>query len=366
MKYSLYLGRISGIRISVHWTFMLLIIWIIYSGVTSGWNVAEISWYIVFVLVIFGCIVLHELGHALAARRYQIKTRDITILPIGGVAHLESIPEKPKEELVVALAGPLVNVAIVAILLPFVSIPDSIDEMDSVGPIGTENFLMKVVGVNVLLAVFNMIPAFPMDGGRVLRALLGFKLPHPKATRIAASIGQILAMAFLVYGFYSFNPFLIIIGFFIFVGAQQEAVYSRSKSLLEGYTVNDVLMDEVPLIDEHAQLKEVASRLVHTDHKNFVVTRDGKAVGILTRDEIIKGLRDHGENAPLQEVKDSEMTVLSRDMPLEEAWNIMRQKGKSAMAVMTNGQLDGIVDAENVAEFVMIRTEAVKPIGRSG
>jgi Zn-dependent protease/predicted transcriptional regulator len=358
MKYSLYLGRISGIRISVHWTFLLLIIWIVYSNIRSGLNFTEIVWSVGFVLVIFLCVILHELGHALAAQRYHIKTRDITILPIGGVAQLESMPEKPREELVVALAGPLVNVIIAGILFPFVSVSGRLAEFESLETIGSGNFLPALMSINLWLAVFNLIPAFPMDGGRVLRALLGFRLPHPKATRIAASIGQVLAIGFVFLGFIFPQPFLVFIGFFIFIGAQQEAVYSRSKFMLQGYTVGDVLMDEIPFIDKNASVREAATRLLHSQNKNFVVTSEGRPVGTLTRNEIIRALGERGENITVDEIKDVNMLVLSRTMPLEQAWNLMRQQRKPLMLVMSGGQLEGVVDEENVAEFVLVRTAA--------
>jgi Zn-dependent protease/predicted transcriptional regulator len=357
MKYSLYLGKVSGIKISVHWTFMILIIWIVLSDIRSGLDFAEILWSVGFVLTIFLCVVLHELGHAIAAQRYKIKTRDITILPIGGVAQLESIPEKPKEELVVALAGPLVNVVIATALLPFVNLPATFRELEELAIIGAGNFLPALVKINLSLALFNLIPAFPMDGGRVLRALLGFKLPHSRATRIAATIGQILAIGFVFLGFI-YNPFLVFIGFFIYLGAQSEAVYTRSKFALQGFTVNDVLMHEIPVIDERASVKDAAGMLLNSQNKNFVIMSSGHPVGTLSREEIIRTLGDRGEAVPVDEIKDSNLVVLSRDMPLDEAWQLMRQQKKSLLLVMTDGRLEGVVDEENVAEFLLIRTAA--------
>ncbi|HET9487083.1 MAG TPA: site-2 protease family protein, partial [Chryseosolibacter sp.] len=251
MKYSLYLGKVSGITIRVHWTFLILIFWIVFSNLRSGLSFNEIAWSLTFVLTIFVCVILHELGHALTAQRFKIKTREISILPIGGVAQMETIPEKPKEELLVALAGPAVNILIAAILYPFVSLTHDMEELKSLAQIGPTNFLAVLMTINLWLALFNLIPAFPMDGGRVLRALLAFKLSHAKATAIAASIGQVLAMVFVFFGFF-FNPFLIFIGFFIFLGAQSEAAYAQSKFMLKGFTVQDVLMQEIPRIDNNA------------------------------------------------------------------------------------------------------------------
>lgn len=355
MKYSLYLGKIAGIKISVHWTFLILILWIVVSNMRSGLGFGEILWSVSFVLAIFVCVILHELGHSLTAQRFNIKTREISILPIGGVAQLESIPEKPKEELLVALAGPAVNVLIAGVLYPFVTFGKDIGDLDELSRIGPENFFVALMNINLWLALFNLIPAFPMDGGRVLRALLGFRLNHAKATAIAASVGQVLAMVFVFLGFF-YNPFLIFIGFFIFLGAQSEAVYARSKFMLQGFTVNDVLMHELPSIDVHATIREAAAKLLDSQNKNFVVSDSGKPVGTLSRDQIIKALGERGDRISVNEVKDEHLIILTPEMPLEEAWQIMQQEKKPLMLVMSNGDLTGVVDQENMAEFILIQT----------
>ena len=355
MKYSLYLGRISGIKISVHWTFLILIFWIVFANMRTGSNAEEIMWSIAFVLAIFACVILHELGHALMAQRFKIKTREISILPIGGVAQLESVPEKPKEELLVALAGPAVNVVIAGILYPFVSMNRDMAELQTLSRIGPENFFISLMTVNLWLALFNLIPAFPMDGGRVLRALLGFKLSHAKATNIAASVGQVLAMVFVFLGFFT-NPFLIFIGFFIFLGAQSEAIYARSKFMLQGYRVSDVLMEDIPVMDNNTSVGDAASKLLNSQNKNFVVTREGKAVGTLSREQIIKALGERGSNVAVDDVMDDKVITLSPEMPLEEAWQLLQQNRKPLMLVMADGQLTGVVDDENMAEFILIQT----------
>lgn len=356
MRYSLYLGRIAGIKILVHWTFLILIFWIVIANMRSGLTTNEIIWSVAFILAIFGCVILHELGHALAAKRFNIKTRRISILPIGGVAQLESIPEKPKEELIVALAGPAVNFVIVAVLYPFAKIDV---EMESLGRIGPGNFLTALMSVNVWLALFNLIPAFPMDGGRVLRALLGFRMPHVRATAIAASVGQFLAIVFVFFGFF-YNPFLIFIGLFIFLGAQNEATYARSKFLLKGFTVRNILMTEIPTIAHDAPVSEAANRLLESQNKNFVVLKEDKPVGILTRDLIIKALGERGSGASVSEVKDTDLVVLRPDMPLEEAWQVFQQQRRPLMLVMSDGRLEGVVDEENLAEFILIQTASRK------
>src|SRR5690606_289479 len=221
-----------------------------------------------------------------------------------------------------------------------------------------------LMSINLWLAIFNLIPAFPMDGGRVLRALLGFRMNHAKATAIAASVGQVLAMVFVFLGFFV-NPFLIFIGLFIFLGAQGEANYARSKFLLQGFTVRDVQMREIATISAQSPVSEAAARLLNTQNKNFVVTDGERPVGVLTRDLIIRALGERGDSVPINDIKDSDFPILNPEMPLDEAWRLLQQERKPMMLVMSNGQLVGVVDDENLAEFILIQTASRNREGRA-
>lgn len=353
MKYSLQLGKIFGIRLQIHWTFLILLGWIVISNMRVGAGTEQTMWSILFILTIFVCVTMHEFGHAMAARKFGIKTKDITLLPIGGLARLESIPEKPKEELIVALAGPLVNVLIVAALSPFVSFTLDITKIQQLSFITAENFVFNLMFINLWLAVFNLIPAFPMDGGRVLRALLSFKIERHIATAIAARIGQLLAIGFVILGFFS-NPFLIFIGLFIFLGAQAEAEYTQTKSILKGFTVNDVLMKQYQTIESGEAVKYAVQLLLNGQCKHFLITDNGNPVGTLNRDEIIKALSEQGENTLIHNVMNKELLFLKSEMPLEEAWQLMQQH-KTLMPVFANSKLVGALDAENIMEFIMVR-----------
>ncbi|MBP9926221.1 MAG: site-2 protease family protein [Cyclobacteriaceae bacterium] len=356
MNYKLYIGKVSGIKIFIHWTFVLLIAWIVYNDVKAGLGINDILWSVGFVFTIFGCVTLHELGHSLTAQRYHIKTRDITLLPIGGVASLESIPEKPKEELFVALAGPLVNIVIALMLLPFVTWPAVLEGLSQVGG---SNFLLSLLSVNVTLAVFNMIPAFPMDGGRVLRALLSYKMDRVKATRIAASIGQVLALGFVVLGFYG-NPFLSFIGIFIFLGAQAETKQIKSRALISGVTLRDVLMREVPLLDSKLTIRDAAQQLLAGQNKTFVVMNEGKPVGTLSHLEIVKALGEQGENASIASAMDKDLLYLNADLSLESALKELQRSKKPLALVSSQNALIGVVDIQNVTEFLLIRSAKQK------
>lgn len=208
------LGRISGIKIRMHWSFLILPAIVYFSALMGGSGIAAAITSVVFVIAIFACVLLHELGHAFAARGFGVGTKDILLLPIGGVASLESIPEKPLQELWIAVAGPLVNVAIAILLyfgLQFLVVPEF-----------AAAFLSQLAFVNLLLVAFNMIPAFPMDGGRVLRSVLAMFMDYVQATRTAATIGKYCAGALAIYGLFSFNLLLVLLAAFVFVAGQSE------------------------------------------------------------------------------------------------------------------------------------------------
>jgi Zn-dependent protease len=221
MRWSLKLGKIAGIRIYLHWTFLILPLWVFFNDLGKGLGLPGAVQSVLFVIALFGCIVLHELGHALAARRYGIPTRDITLLPIGGVARMERMPREPRQELWVAIAGPLVNVGIAAVLLLALV---ALQFVPARFVASQAAFLVPLLWANLFLLVFNLLPAFPMDGGRVLRALLAQRLDYIRATRIAARVGQVMSILFVIAGFTVLkNPMLMLIGVFIFFGARNEA-----------------------------------------------------------------------------------------------------------------------------------------------
>src|SRR5579863_3437223 len=245
MRWSWKIGRLAGINVFVHATFVLLILFILVAYWTEGHSVTMAVSGVLFVLTIFGCIVLHELGHALTARKYGIRTRDIILLPIGGVARLERMPEDPYQELLVALAGPAVNVviaaALFALLAAFGGLP-SLQEIANVRWVGG-GFLTKLMVVNLWLVGFNILPAFPMDGGRVLRALLATRLEYTRATHLAAQIGQAMALLFGFAGLF-YDPFLLFIALFVWMGATEEAAMVTARTSLGGIPVQRVMLTD--------------------------------------------------------------------------------------------------------------------------
>lgn len=356
MKGSFKLGKIAGIGIFIHWTFSLLIAFIIFINYRTGYNAVQIAWSVLFILCVFVTVLLHELGHSFAAQLFNIKTKDITLLPIGGLARLETLPEKPKEELIVTFAGPLVNIALALLTSLFITLPDSSEALvkELSAGVNAHNFFLNFYIVNLVLAIFNLIPAFPMDGGRILRALLSFKFERHVATRIAARIGQLLAMGFIILGFFS-NPFLIFIGIFVIMGAQMESEFAESKHSLKGYKVRDVLMKQYQTIDSHETIKKAVALLLDSQYKNFLVTENGEPVGTLNRDQIIMALSKNDENMVIHNVMNKNLIFLDIDALLEDIFELVYKNKSHIMLVMENDQLLGTLDTENLLEFLLIK-----------
>jgi len=359
MKFSLYLGKYRGIKVFIHWTFSLLLLWIIIANTQSGTPLADTGWTLLFILLIFLCVILHEFGHALTAQKYGIQTKDIILLPIGGLARLEKLPEDPKEELKVALAGPLVNLVIfllLSIILYFTGI--NFNFLESPKLDGSSIWLF-LASANFFLAVFNLLPAFPMDGGRVLRAVLSFKMPRVKATEIAGGIGQVMAILFVFFGLFN-NPILVLIGIFIFLGAQAEVNQTKQHSFLEGFNVGDALMSKFPILAYDAPLQKAVDKLLDGQATHFVVVREDSPIGTLSREGIILGLQEQHALINIEKVTDKNPLKLEMHLPLEEALKKMAAENKKLALVYEGNHFIGILDQENISEFIMVKNALVR------
>ena len=353
MNSSLQVGKPFGIKVTIHWTFLILIGWIVFVSVREGSTLLQMAESVAFVLTIFGCVVLHELGHALAARRYGINTRGITLLPIGGVASLDKIPEEPPRELFVAIAGPMVNVAIAGILFLILKVTGSFPGDFHIGMMGSGHFLTALFEVNVLLVLFNLIPAFPMDGGRLFRAGLAFRFDRLKATTIAARTGQLIAVVFAIWGGFN-NPFLIIIGLFVFIAAQAELREVQSKSILAGRTISDILMRTYTPLRPDAPLKKVVEILLSSQEEEFVVTEDDKIAGILTKNNIISGLSEFGQDVTTDKVMRTDFITVHPDDLLKDVYDRLQHSDYKIVPVVAGDRLTGLVLLNKINEFIRI------------
>ena len=362
MKWQWKLGTFAGIDVFVHATFLLLIGWIGYSHWLQFGTVAKVIEGILFILALFLSVVLHEYGHALTARKYGIKTRDITLYPIGGVARLERMPDKPIEELWVALMGPAVNVVIAAILFVYLFLTGGLSQLTDLS-IASGSFLMRLMVVNITLVVFNLLPAFPMDGGRVLRALLALRLDYVRATQIAASIGQGMAILFGLVGLLS-NPFLLFIAFFVWIGASQEASMVQMRDSLSGIPVTRAMLTDFRTISPRDTLSQVVGLLLAGSQHDFpVVDANGNVIGILERDSFIRALSEKGQSVPVVEVMRSNVPSVDSHEMVEAVLMRLQESGAKTLPVMHGGQFVGLVNSENITEFLMIRS-ALNTAGR--
>ena len=353
MKWSWKFAEFRGIGVYMHATFLILIAFIVLSHWSAGNSVAKTLEGVGFILALFGCVLLHEFGHALMAAKYGIKTRDITLLPIGGLARLERMPEEPIQELWVALAGPAVNVVIAAALFAWLQFSAALAPLEQL-TLTSGPFLERLMVVNVILVVFNMLPAFPMDGGRVLRALLATKMEYTHATQIAAYTGQAMAILFGILGFY-FNPFLVFIAFFVWIGAAQEASMVTMKAALGGIPVSRAMMTDFRRLRLGDSLQQAIDLIMATPQQNFPVMNDSQVVGILPSRELMVGLQQHGPDALVDDVMRRDFLSLEPNDMLDSALEKIQLKECCRTApVMRRNELVGLLTSENVGEFLHI------------
>jgi Zn-dependent protease/predicted transcriptional regulator len=354
MKWSWKLIRLAGIDVYVHASFFILIAWI-----ASRYWLMEGTWVAVisgigFVLALFACIVLHELGHALTARRYGIGTRDIVLLPIGGVASLERMPEDPKQEVAVALAGPAVNLMIALGLWLLLTVSNTLVPMDHFSFTGG-SFLEQLMVLNIFLAIFNLLPAFPMDGGRVLRALLAMRMTHVRATRVAANVGQFLAIWLGFLGLL-YNPFLILIGVFVWIGAAAEAGLEEIKSTLSGVTVGRAMLTDFQALSPDDSLTHAIDLTLEGSQKEFPVLVDHEMVGILAQTDLLKGLQAQGDQALVGNWMQREVENAEIDEPLKRVLQSLETSDCRLLSVTEAGRFVGIINLDNIMELIKIQT----------
>lgn len=354
MSWSFSIGRLFGSELRVHVTFLLLLAWIGYAAYAAGgWPAALEN--VAFVIALFACVVAHEFGHALTARRYGIRTPSITLLPIGGMAQLEKMPEKPAQEIAVAIAGPLVNVAIWAVLMALGAKTsfDIAGELDQT----RASFVERLAAVNLFLALFNLIPAFPMDGGRVFRALLSLAMDRVRATQVAATAGQIVAFLFGFAGLSSGNPILVLIAVFIFFAANAESQDVAMRAVARRLTARDATITSFERLTPQDTLDAAASALVHTTQHEFpVVGPDGGLQGFVTRNALFAALAQDGPRTrPVTEIMQTDIPALPLTARLEKVLDVLYKGAPAVTVTDSKGHMIGYITRENVGELMVIK-----------
>lgn len=362
MGTSFKIGRVFNIDIKVHWTFFLLLLFFAFVGFQGSGRIAGALVTTAVIAVLFFCVLLHEFGHSLVAQRLGIEIPDITLLPIGGVARLKSLPDRPADEVKIAVAGPLVNVVLapiffgIALLLgAHLAAPSS--PIVGLGSVG--QFFTYLGWINVFLAVFNLIPAFPMDGGRVLRGLLATRLGPVRATDVASAVGQFFAFAFFLVGLLGGNFILALIGVFIFFGASGEAQMVRQRELMRGLNVSDVMGTKrrTETVTPYHNFGQVLDAVIHGYQEDFpVVDEDGKLVGMITRNEILAAAHSPGRFADVRDLMKTDVPTISPDADLfKDGYRILQESGLRAIPVIKNGELVGMLTMDDVGQASLLR-----------
>jgi Zn-dependent protease/predicted transcriptional regulator len=354
MRWSWKIGEWAGIGVYLHATFVMLIGFLVISNLIAGVSLGGLVNGVGFILVLFACVLLHEFGHALAARRYGIPTRDITLLPIGGLARLEKMPDKPRQELVVALAGPLVNVVIAAVLFVALLVTNGLGLLANL-TVTQGSFLERLLVVNVMLVLFNLIPAFPMDGGRVLRSALAMRMDYARATRTAATLGQGFAFVFGIIGFFT-NPLLMFTALFIWLGAAQEASALQVKSSLGDVPVSRAMMSQYETLSPLNSIKHVTDLIIAGSQQDFPVIDRERVVGVVTRGDVVKALAERGGQGFVSNIMRRDFQTMQANELLSAASDKLQMGGLHTMPVVNDGQLVGLLTLENIGEFLMIQS----------
>lgn len=351
MKWSAKIGRFAGIDVYVHVTFLALLAYVAATDWSRTGSLGGVAFGLTVVVVLFVCVLLHEYGHALTARRFGIGTRHITLLPIGGLAVLEDIPRDPRQEILVALAGPAVNFAIAA-LVYLVIIASGGAPLAPFGDLGRLGLLPSLLGANLLLGTFNLLPAFPMDGGRVLRAALSLRMDRVRATRIAATVGQALAVGLGLIGLNG-APVLLLIAVFVWLAARAEANAVEARARFAGQSAARAMLPEVQALSPRTTLAQAIDASLAGGQKDFPVVADGRVVGLLTQSGMLRGLRDLGAEAAVGDAMGPAATadagatlgdLLGDDGP-----------GARPVCLLSDGRLVGLVDLAAVAEHLRLQ-----------
>jgi len=352
-SWSLRIGTLLGVPIRVHVSFLLLLVWF---GAMSSESGGGFLGGVVFLVLLFGCVVLHELGHATMARRYGVRTSEIVLYPIGGIARLDRIPSG-KAELLIALAGPAVNVVLAAMIFAGLQLmpvagPRSAEEVVTGAPIA-----WQLLSANLTLFVFNLIPAFPMDGGRVLRATLSLFLGDERATVIAGRVGQGLAILFALIALFPppVKPVLLMIAFFVFVGAGQEQAYQRGRAALRGLTAREAMITRFETLAPQETLGRAAELLLATHQQDFpVVDLWGRVAGILSRSALLAGLAGSGRDTAVLEMMDRDVNTVRPELSLDDVLQQLQGRPFTPILVIGDNGLEGMITLDNFGELIQV------------
>lgn len=359
---SFKIGRVFGIEVKVHWTFFLLLAFFFFLGYQGVGGLVGALTTSFIILALFVCVLLHEFGHSLVAQRLGIEVPDITLLPIGGLARLKSLPENPWDEVKIAVAGPLVNVVLAPLFFAaaFLLGADLLRPVNVLEDTASVGQILDYLGImNLALALFNLIPAFPMDGGRILRGLLATRMGAVRSTDIASTVGQVFAIGFFILAFTTGSFLLAFVALFIFFGASGEAGLVRQRETMRGLTVADVMGTKrrTETVTPYHNFGQVFDAVIHGYQEDFpVVDEDGRLVGILTRGEIMAAAHSPERYSSVRDLMKTEFPTVSPDADLFTDGNrILQESGLRALPVVKNGDLVGMLTTDDIGQAALLR-----------
>jgi Zn-dependent protease len=347
--------RLMGVPIRLHFTFVLLLIFLLVIGLGSDQSPA---YYSLFILAMIGSVLLHEFGHSFTSSLYGIRTLEIVMYPIGGVARMAR-PAKPREEFWIALTGPVVNLLIAGAICGVMYSQNKAFNIFALDQPSDANLADRIALGNLILAGFNLLPAFPMDGGRMFRALISKIRSEYEATRIATWSGRMLAISMGLYGFI-YMPMLAFVAFFIYLGAANEGAASRGRSLTQGIPVRAAMVTEYHTLPHGSTVRDAANLLLATSQQDFPVVHGDQVIGLLGRNALLRGMAVDGGVSYVASYMDREFATVAADKDLSEILPAMAHAGACAL-VMHEGQLLGMLTAENLSQFLLLRSVGLQP-----
>jgi Zn-dependent protease/predicted transcriptional regulator len=356
MKSSIKLFEIKGVTILVHYTFLLLIGWAVIMNTYSGVHPDQILWSLLFLAAILTSLLLHEVGHALVAAQFAINANWIKLYPVGGIASINKLPENPGQEITISVAGPFISALLGSVLILFSGFSFSINEIQAYrGIINSSNFIYSLGVVNLAIAIINLIPAFPLDGGRILRALLGLRFNYIRATAIVGHAGKIIAFLLIIYGLFSYNFLVSLLGLFILGFASDEASYFNINQLVKGILARDVVMYDYNHMDANMPINEAANLLAQNHSRYFIVMDGSIPVGIVNRMEIVKAVAEMNYTNAVSDVMKENTLIFNAGKPISDILDELSGHEGKIYPVMEGEQFIGVISFQNIIEHLILQ-----------
>ena len=355
MKRSIKLSNLKGIVFNMHWTFLILLVWIIAANAVTGTTINNIIWSLIFIVLVFLSIAVHEMGNYWAAKQFKIQTNEITLLPIGAISYFENFPKSFKEELLINMTGPAINLAIAGLLLPFIQSHPPVWEITSHFDIIHENDLLyKLHLVNLGLFAVNLVPAFPMKGGRIMRALLGLRMNYFKATSVVVIIGKIIAIISVAAGIIYLDLLLVLLGVLIFLAVRAEEYILHLRSLVKGVTFSDVVINDYHSLQANNTVHEAMNTLMGNLAKYFMVMENGRPVGTIDRMHIINEVAEKNYTLSVKSLMKANLVYFHADAGVEEEFKTLVAFPFTTYPVMQDNRFLGVVSLLSILEYLML------------